>query len=123
MIKIYDIIMSFINTEKELIPEHHIINYDEYHKVENNKELREIMKNLVDANIDENRDWIKEQVEPKGLKVQDKTYLYYNDCNPTKFWVAERCAEDKDQNCITIVRAEAIRITKDDALECIKTVN
>lgn len=121
--KKYHVMLSFINTDKELIPEHHIINMSENYKAENVKEIKEIIKALVDGNIDDNRDWLEESVKPKVKRVDDKTYLYYNDCNDVNFWVAERCAEDNEGNIVTIVRAEAFPITKDDAIDYVRTIN
>lgn len=119
---IYNITLTYIDTTKELIPEHYITSINRNYKVSNVKELKKLITDLVDDNILTNQDWINESIKPV-LTLLDKTYVSYNNLNAVPFYIAERYAEDKKQNCITIIKAEAYRITKEEAFNFLEITN
>src|SRR6185503_18579654 len=84
---VYHVETSYIDTSKELIPEHYIMSYEANYKVTNVKELKKIMIDLVDDNIAENREWINDNVLPL-VSMFDKTHIHYNACNPVKYYCA-----------------------------------
>ena len=115
----YYVSLEYINVEKELVPGYYYVNSEGYYQADNIKELKQILIDLVEDNIYNSKDWIENQVKPLVAKISDKIHVSYYD----KRYTAEKFAEDKEGNYITLVRAEASRITKNEALACIEVQN
>ena len=120
MTKKYNVVMSYIepNQEDLVIKSKYVINYDENHKVDNVKELKEIMTSLIEGNLadPDNRNWLDTKIRPLLKEIEDKIYIQYYD----KRYIAEKLGYDQEGNTITILNVEAYRITQKEAIHYVK---
>ena len=119
--KIFYIELSYIEPNNlNMIHSKRIINYTEKKEFPSVKELKTYLIELVDANIFENNDWLKDTVKPQLKEIGNKTYVQYNNLNQDPYYLAERYGTDYEDNSITIVQAEAYQITNKNYRRFIK---
>lgn len=83
-------------------------------KVENLKELKQGIKDVIDWNIEENPEWF-ENISKQFDEVEDKVYMQKNDLNPMMFYLFERFGYKEDHGLEPIYRVQAYPITQKNA--------
>lgn len=118
----FNISLSYIEPNKEdPINSKYTMNFNENYEVRDIKELKELISNLIDWNLEESKEWLDNIKQI--VQVENKNYVEYNNLNKIPFYLGLRYGEDKEGNIIDIIRVEAYRITKKEAIQYVEVVN